>query len=126
VSLGSENWDVFLGYFGLVGLSYIIILSIRGEWWAQTSLTIVVLTLIFATKGGIGNIIHAGLTDAIRAQARYSQYICGMYLYYTPSMMESISALLKPFIDTSINHSITMYSKADSPAHLKQLFEPVS
>ena len=75
LSLGSENWDVFLGYFGLIGLSYIIILSIRGEWWAQTSLTIVLMTLIFATKGGIGNIIHAGLTDAIRAQARYSQYI---------------------------------------------------
>ena len=72
------------------------------------------------------SVIQHFCNKCMTSQTRYSQYISGMYLYYTPSMMESISALLKPFIDTSINHSITMYSKADSPAHLKQLFEPVS
>ena len=72
------------------------------------------------------SVIQHFCNKCMTSQTRYSQYISGMYLYYTPSMMDSISALLKPFIDTSINHSITMYSKADSPAQLKQLFEPVS
>lgn len=61
-----------------------------------------------------------------KSQTSYSQFISSMYLYYTPSMIENISALLKPFINTSVVHDITMYLKADSPAHLKKLFEPVS
>jgi hypothetical protein len=38
-------------------------------------------------------------------------------------MMESISALLKPFIDPDISQRIVMFSKAESPAIFKTLFE---
>jgi hypothetical protein len=55
------------------------------------------------------------------AQTKYTTYITAMYLYYTPSMMENISALLKPFIDPDISQRIVMFSKVESPALFKQL-----
>lgn len=69
------------------------------------------------------SVIQLFCNKCMTSQTRYSQYITGMYLYYTPSMMESISTLLKPFIDPNVSHSIFMYSKAESPAILKGLFE---
>lgn len=53
----------------------------------------------------------------------YSLYISQMYVYYTPSMMDSITTLLKPFVDDSLTNKITMYSKTDSPGLLKALVE---
>lgn len=75
ITKGIEQWDVFLGYFGLIGLLYLIFLSLRGIRWASIALAISILSALFSTKGGFGHLIHVGLTDAIRAQARYSQYV---------------------------------------------------
>jgi hypothetical protein len=72
------------------------------------------------------SIIQLFCNKCMTSQTRYTQYISAMYLYYTPSMMENISALLKPFIDPGINERIVMYSKAESPAIFKRLFEEVS
>jgi len=72
------------------------------------------------------SVIQIFCNKCMTSETRYTQYITCMYLYYTPSMMESISALLKPFIDPDISQRIIMYSKVESPAIFKRLFEEVS
>lgn len=69
------------------------------------------------------SIIQNFCNKCMTSETRYTQFITGMYLYYTPSMMESISTLLKPFIDPLISKRIFMYSKAESPAIFKRLLE---
>ena len=72
------------------------------------------------------SVIQIFCNKCMTSETRYTQYITSMYLYYTPSMMESISALLKPFIDPDISQRIVMFSKVESPAIFKKLFEEVS
>jgi len=67
------------------------------------------------------SVIQLFCNKCMTAQTKYTTYITAMYLYYTPSMMESISALLKPFIDPDISQRIVMFSKVESPALFKQL-----
>jgi len=67
------------------------------------------------------SVIQLFCNKCMTSETRYTQYITSMYLYYTPSMMESISALLKPFIDPDISQRIVMFSKVESPALFKQL-----
>jgi len=57
----------------------------------------------------------------MNANTKYSQLISKMYIYYTPSMMDSISVLLKPFIDKAVAERIVLYSKVKSPEILKKL-----
>ena len=70
------------------------------------------------------SVIQLFCNSCMSSTTRYTSFITGLYLYYTPSMMESISGLLKPFIDPLISQRITMYSKADSPTIFKALFQP--
>jgi hypothetical protein len=51
----------------------------------------------------------------------YSEKLSKMYIYYTPSMIESISTLLKPFVDPNVFNCIVYYSKAESSQLLQQL-----
>jgi len=45
-----------------------------------------------------------------------------IYIYYTPSMIDSISILLKPFIKYSFTERVIYYSKAESPSLLQKLY----
>lgn len=45
---------------------------------------------------------------------RYSEKMKFMKIYNTPSMMETISRLLKPFFDPSILEKLVLYSKDES------------
>jgi hypothetical protein len=67
------------------------------------------------------SIIQLFCEKCMNSQTSYIQHLQGMYVYYTPSMIESISTLLKPFIDASILHRITYYSKGDSKSLLEKL-----
>ena len=51
----------------------------------------------------------------------YAIFLKTMYIYYTPSMMESITMLLKPFIDQSILKKIVFHTKKESPELLKKI-----
>lgn len=67
------------------------------------------------------SVIQVFCNKCMNSQTRYTTYITAMYLYYTPSMIDNISTLLKPFIDPIILQRIVMYSKSESPA----LFTPL-
>jgi hypothetical protein len=61
--------------------------------------------------------------DKCNVPTNYSLLLSQMYIYYTPSMIDSITTLLKPFMDDSLTSKITMYSKTESPILLKSLIE---
>jgi hypothetical protein len=112
----SENYDTIIQR---VIESYDLLLS----QYSRFEVHIILDGFTISAAERYKSVIQLFCNKCMTSQTRYSQYITGMYLYYTPSMMESISTLLKPFIDPNISHSIFMYSKAESPAILKTLFE---
>lgn len=53
----------------------------------------------------------------------YSVLISKVYIYHTPSMIESISKLLNPFIDNNIRKKIVYYTKSESDEVIRKLFD---
>jgi hypothetical protein len=52
---------------------------------------------------------------------KYTDLLTSMYIYYTPSMIDSISILLKPFINSVVRDRIILYNKSESESLWKQL-----
>jgi hypothetical protein len=57
----------------------------------------------------------------MNSSTRYSKLIEKMYIYNTPSMVENIALIIKPFIDPNVGQCVVLLSKADSPNMIKQL-----
>lgn len=68
-------------------------------------------------KGAIQLFCH----KCMNSSTKYSKLTKAMFIYYTPSMIENISAMLRPFIDYNVSERIVMYSKAESPTRLREL-----
>jgi hypothetical protein len=69
-------------------------------------------------KGVIQMFCH----KCMNLSTKYSELISAMYIYYTPSMMDNISTLLRPFIDTNVYERIIMFSKTESTEKVRHLF----
>jgi len=65
--------------------------------------------------------IQTFVNKCMTSNTMYSSLIDKICIYFTPSMIESISTLLRPFIDPSIHNRIVYYSKAESPERLKEI-----
>ena len=50
----------------------------------------------------------------MNSSTKYAKLTTAMHIYYTPSMIENISALLRPFIDSNVNERIILHSKTES------------
>lgn len=57
--------------------------------------------------------------------SKYVDLITTINIYYTPYMIETISALLKPFVDKNIVNRVVFFSKQESPELLHKLFTPL-
>jgi len=55
------------------------------------------------------------------SHTKYSILTKAMYIYYTPSMIEQISMLLRPFIEPTVYERIVMFSKEESAQRLQGL-----
>jgi hypothetical protein len=71
-------------------------------------------------------VIQLFCSKCMNTQTKYSNLTEKINIYYTPSMMESISTLLKPFIDKELGERIVLFSKPESPERIKQLYIPLS
>jgi len=67
------------------------------------------------------NVINMFCKGCINSRKNYIDYLHKMYIYYTPSMIESISTILKPFIDPLVTERLVYYSKAESKSLLEKL-----
>jgi hypothetical protein len=52
---------------------------------------------------------------------KYTDLLTAMYIYYTPSMIDNISILLRPFINPLVRDRIILYNKSESEPLWKQL-----
>lgn len=52
-----------------------------------------------------------------------SHYFEELYMYYPPSMMESIFTFIRPFVDSSLMNKLVVVSKKDSEQVYPQLME---
>jgi len=57
----------------------------------------------------------------MNSTTKYARLTEVMVIYYTPAMIDNISALLRPFIDTNVGDRIVTISKADSEEALRKL-----
>jgi hypothetical protein len=67
-------------------------------------------------------VIQTFCNKCMNSETKYSKLTERMNIYYTPSMMESISTLLKPFIDKDVGERIFLFSKLESPELVKKLY----
>jgi hypothetical protein len=65
--------------------------------------------------------IRSFCNKCMNANTAYSNLITKIYIYHTPSMIENISTLLRPFIDQSVYSKLIYYTKAESNELIKQL-----
>jgi hypothetical protein len=57
----------------------------------------------------------------MNSSTKYAKLTSAMHIYYTPSMIESISVLLRPFLDSNVSDRIVLHSKAESCELLDKL-----
>ena len=58
------------------------------------------------------------------SNTEFATLLIHIYIYNTPSMIESITRLFAPFIDPVIPKKLVYLSKTDSPQLLEQLLQP--
>lgn len=57
--------------------------------------------------------------------SKYADLITSINIYYTPYMIETISALLKPFVDVNVVKRVVLFSKEESAELIHKLFANV-
>jgi hypothetical protein len=67
------------------------------------------------------DVIKLFCQKCMQSNTNYAVSTQAMHIYHTPSMIESISTLFRPFIDPSINERMILHSKAESGELLKIL-----
>ena len=60
--------------------------------------------------------------ECFKSNLGYSPRITQMCIYHTPNMVDSISALLLPFIEKNVQDKIVLISKQDSDSKIASLF----
>jgi len=110
-----DNYETFVNY--VIEL-YDNLLKI----YANFETHIILHTFTVSAAERYKTIIQLFCKRCMNSTTKYSKLITKNHIYYTPSMMESIATLLKPFIDKDIINNILLISKADSPTILNELF----
>ena len=110
-----ENYDIIVNF--IIHL-YDSILLQYPSFEANVNLDSFTVSAAERYKG----VIQIFCNKCMNTQTKYSQLITKMNIYYTPSMIESISTLLKQFIDTDVKNRIVLFSKSESPEMMKKLY----
>ena len=61
----------------------------------------------------------------LQSKFQFSEKLTHMHVYNIPSMMESISSIIRPFIDPKIIGKIQMHVKSESEQRISELLHPV-
>jgi hypothetical protein len=70
-------------------------------------------------------IIQMFFDKCINCATDYSSKISKIHIYYAPSMIDTLKTMFKSCFDQTLNDKIILYSKTDSPAIIKQLFQMI-
>ena len=110
-----DNYDIIIQY--IIHL-YDLILNQYPVFNIHVILDTFTITAAERYKGAIKK-----FTDrCMVTNTNYAERLSHMYTYNTPSMIESITNLLKPFLDPLVKEKVIFYGKAESEALLKTLY----
>ena len=109
-----DNYDTIIKYI-LTLFEYILMKHSCFE------MNVILDTFTVSAVERYKSVIQMFCNKCMASNTRYSKYITQMNLYYTPSMIDSIRSILRPFIDNTVYDRIVMYSKSESPEILKKL-----
>ena len=59
----------------------------------------------------------------MNSDTKYSKLFGHLYIYNTPSMIDTIMSIVKPFVDPNIIGSITKYGKDESSERIRKLIQ---
>lgn len=88
---------------------------------ASIEMNVILDTFTISAAERYKSVIQMLCNKCMNSTTAYSSYVTRINLYYTPSMIDSIRTLLRPFIDNDVYEKIVMYSKSESPELLKKL-----
>ena len=88
---------------------------------ASIEMNVILDTFTISAAERYKSIIQMFFNKCMNSTTSYSTCTTRINLYYTPSMIDSIRALLRPFIVKEVYERIVMYSKSESPELLKKL-----
>ena len=70
-------------------------------------------------------IIRMFCEKCMNASTNYSTSMTKLYVYNSPTVMDPIMTIIKPFIDPSVKDKIVFYSKSESTSLLQKLYDSV-
>ena len=109
-----DNYDYIINY--IISL-YDYCITLYGDFEVHINLMSFTISAAERYNGAIKMFSERCLQN----NAQYSFKMKYMKIYNTPSMMETISKLLKPFLDPLVLQKIKMFSKHETPALLNEL-----
>ena len=109
-----ENYDTIIQYV-LTLFEYVLMK------YSCFEMNVILDTFTISAVERYKTVIQMFCDKCIASNTVYSKHMTQMNLYYTPSMIDSIRSVLRPFIDNNVYDRIVMYSKSESPAILKAL-----
>lgn len=65
--------------------------------------------------------INLFCSECMKLEVRFINCLSGMYIYNTPSLMDSISMFFAPLMPTEVKNKVIMYGKKESPRLIQQL-----
>lgn len=110
-----ENYDIIINY--VIKIYDFILLQFPAF---EVNIILDSFTISAAERYKV--IINDFCNKCMNAQTKYSELISKIKIFYTPSMIESITSVLKPFIDKDVLNKMSFVSKAESPQVFKELF----
>jgi hypothetical protein len=111
-----NNYEKIMDY--VIGLHDFILLQ-----YPNFEANIILNTFTISAAERYKNAIHQFCNKCITS--KYAYLITAINIYYTPSMIDTISALLKPFVDKNIVQRVVFFGKEESPDLLHKLFTPL-
>lgn len=113
-----DNYEKIMDY--VIGLYEFTLLQ-----YPNFEANIILETFTISAAERYKHAIHQFCNKCMTFKSEHGKLITAINIYYTPSMIDTISALLKPFVDKDVVKMVVFFSKEESPELLHELFTPL-
>jgi hypothetical protein len=109
-----ENYDTIINY--VIKVYDLMLLK-----YENFEINVILETFTMSAAERYKEAIRSLCNKCMTSKTKYLDLITKMNVYYTPSMIEPISILFRPFIDINMGSKVVLYSKVESPQLLQKL-----
>jgi hypothetical protein len=107
-------YDIFVSYI-------MLLINSRIEKYGSFETHINLNTFTISACHRYKEVIEAFLNQCLKHQTAISMKLTKLYIYYTPSVFDSIQKILSPLIDELVKQKIELITKEESPTKLSLL-----